>query len=326
MLALAAGPTVRATPQGGQPDLVLEIGVNTYRSDGSRTGRASNGGVDTFSSHVSGDAGLCWLSAGSQEPRTAPAVSWQFSGRVLRRAGDELLVQVDWRRTWDNSTRVIDGPKGSLQLSIRNGEWLVLDDVVPLGLSPCDVARARLEATVVARPSPSVVGQLGAGVSASGGGWGGRTGGGGSGTGAGGRVATAAESPPLFDAEIWLVHHLPGGSEDPRRQTVSFGARGTDFTFPVVRVETPRGEVTVEVTGRLQSNLPAERDRRLLVIIARRTRTAGPPPLDNSGGTSKSIALPAPTEVVSFELPPVREATDVLAGHRFSLRLRVTPR
>jgi hypothetical protein len=39
-----------------------------------------------------------------------------------------------------------------------------------------------------------------------------------------------------------------------------------------------------------------------------------------------AIDLPKPEEVLSFEFPALPKATeDLLAGHKFSIRLRVTP-
>jgi hypothetical protein len=61
--------------------------------------------------------------------------------------------------------------------------------------------------------------------------------------------------------------------------------------------------------------------------MARRARGDGPPPFESLGEGAKVVAIPLGKEVVSFELPPLqRSAEDLLAGHQFSLRLRVSRR
>ena len=61
------------------------------------------------------------------------------------------------------------------------------------------------------------------------------------------------------------------------------------------------------------------------VSISRRARRASPF-IDTRGATDVSIEIPKPSDVLSFELPPLqRETEDLLKGHTFSIRLRVTP-
>jgi hypothetical protein len=63
----------------------------------------------------------------------------------------------------------------------------------------------------------------------------------------------------------------------------------------------------------------------LVVSISRRARR-GAPFIDTRGATDVSIEIPKPNDVLSFELPPLQKETeDLLKGHTFSIRLRVTP-
>jgi hypothetical protein len=62
------------------------------------------------------------------------------------------------------------------------------------------------------------------------------------------------------------------------------------------------------------------------VKIDRRARAGGPPLLDITGGSSMVIDVPSPSDVLSFEFPALQKsAEDLLKGHQFSLRVRVTP-
>jgi len=129
---------------------------------------------------------------------------------------------------------------------------------------------------------------------------------------------------PRFDAEVWLVHLLPNGREEVQRQATRFASRAS-IAFAPVSVSTAQGTVGVEVTAVLKMS-PDPIARPLSVGISRRIHGAGSPPLDNSGGSDRLLTLPRPDEVVSFELPPlVGSMRDLLAGHAFSLRLRIAP-
>jgi hypothetical protein len=160
-----------------------------------------------------------------------------------------------------------------------------------------------------------------------------------------------------YTSELWLVHKQPNGEEQVQQLSIQFGPSGTDYSFPPVQVNTSKGVVTVDITGRVEMNpRPGEADRarggctrRLLTrqvridpatgAAHRRRPRCRPRPrfscrspaapdrpqgaLDVSGGSSMAIDLPKPEEVLSFEFPALPKATeDLLAGHKFSIRLR----
>jgi len=148
-----------------------------------------------------------------------------------------------------------------------------------------------------------------------------------------------------YDAQLWLVHKTPNGSETVQEQTVHFGGPGAalgSFAFPQIQVQTSRGPITIDITGKLQSSTPTDGRQMLAVIssgnqseapaqhitvsIDRRARSAGPPLLDITGGSSMVIEVPKPTDVLSFEFPALQKSTeDLLKGHQFSLRVQLTP-
>jgi hypothetical protein len=130
-------------------------------------------------------------------------------------------------------------------------------------------------------------------------------------------------SRPRFDAEVWLVHRLPNGTEEVQRQAARFASR-SEIAFAPVAIATARGTVNIDVAAVLQvSTAPSQP---LSVRISRRIKRDGPPPVDNAGGSNRLMDLPKPDEVLSFELPAlVGPSTYLLDGHSFSIRLRMGP-
>ena len=327
-LLIASGQSAAAPSQAASTNLVLEIGVYTYRGS-DRRGFAGNHGLNALQSYAWGDETLCSLAASSREPSQTPGTGWHFSGRVLKRTGDDFLVDIEWSRLWDRSTRLTDPPKGSMQVTLRAGDRLSLDDVTPAVESTCQIAGARLEAAVVAWSAPvRLIGGTGSGSGA-------RTGSAGA-KGAGpirgqGRSGSGAISSPAvadgmlvapLQAEVWLVHKLPSGTEEVQRLKFAFGTTGSDFAFPPIEIGKDADKISVDVTGRLRAVVTNGQRKMLMTVnrTAKRDRAF-------SGGSAKIIDLPENDEVLSFELPtapPQADPQALLAGHQFSLRLRVT--
>jgi hypothetical protein len=128
-----------------------------------------------------------------------------------------------------------------------------------------------------------------------------------------------------FDAELWLVHRLPNGTEEVQRQIVRFGSNSSPFNFPLVAIAMAQGRVDIDVTGMLRLVSDEGAPTRVHIAITRRIGSEGQP--DRFGNTGRLMPVPPPTDVIAFELPwPADVVPDSLVGHRFSVRLRVTPR
>ena len=108
--------------------------------------------------------------------------------------------------------------------------------------------------------------------------------------------------------------------------TVVFGRTEAEFVFPPVDVTNDGDKAAVNVKGQVRI-VGTGAPEKLLVLLDRtikKDRTFG-------GGSAKVIDLPAPDDVVSFELPLLPTENDaslraLLTGHAFSVRLRVTPK
>jgi hypothetical protein len=315
-----------------------------------------------------------------------PWTGWHFTGTATPNLPGEMVIDLHWERVWENGARVQGGPSGTRTYRIRSGERVEIDRITSPAAGPCGTVELKLEAAVTTRAAylmnpTGVRGGVGAGARGTRGpaGRGGMGAGAGAGVasgGAGGRGVGAASGtmsagdsknqttispmrlvkPGSYDAEIWLVHKKPDGTEVVQEQTVRFGGLLKPFVFPPEEVPGGAGPITVDITGSLQLNGPGLRfynfatgyggrgtlsgqfarasqapagtetptTLRLMLSIARHARRTTPF-VDTRGSTDMSIDMPKPGDVLSFELPPLQKATeDLLKGHTFSIRVRIT--
>ena len=315
----------------------VQVSLHTYRPDGRPDAVVAVGGADEFTSFISADAGLCTLRTG--EPSPPPAVGWRISGRVVNRTADALTVRIEWQRLWENGARQPNPRSGTLEATIRRGERFPLDSVTSTASADCAVTGGSLEATVIARP---------AGVGGGGRGRGsaplpGSTQTAGTSDQAQDRLAEAAQRlreraaeqyqelvslvPGAFQVELWLVQTRPDTTEQVQLITQPLGG-STSFVFPPVRVSSDGDAAEVEVFGFLRRTQSTEGAGQLSlqVAIGRNLRQPGPRPVESYSASGKVVPWPLPAEVLSFELPVSASDQRVLAGHRFDLRVRITPR
>jgi hypothetical protein len=391
-----------ASAQGTQDSpnrtpLMFEVAARGYLSGGRTGSMAGDSASDRLDSYVWADQTLCGMGAGDQPSGTTPWVGWHFTGTVLADVPGEMTVRIDWKRVWENGAKVQNGAGGTQTIKLRNGERVELDRVTPGNTGGCGTIEAKLEAAVTSRASYFLGVARGGGRGAlSGVGAGARGGAAGRGVGVGGGrgvgvgtmsgTATSGDDAkaqktlmPMrllkgsYDAEIWLVHKKPDGTETVQQQTVRFGAAPRPFAFPPEEVPGGGGAITVDIAGSLQLNGPGYRffnfnnfnfakgyggrgaatgqfagaepptppspparagqaaagaetptTPRFMLSIARHARRTTPF-VDTRGATDMSLEMPKPGDVLSFELPPLQKATeDLLKGHTFSIRVRIT--
>ena len=308
--AIALWAFAPADAQETSGELALEIALRTYHVDERVRGSAGDHGVEPFQSYVWTNPSLCQVSASDNEPSSVPAIGWHFTGRVIERTGDDFLVAIEWRRLWFNSVRLADGPNGSMQVRMRPDRRLELDVVGPIGASSCGMAGARLEAAIVVRPKVRLPLSLKAKVEMMNAALVARV--------AGGTQLVRSMPKASYLAELWLIHRLPDGVEESQKYAANVGENGVPFLFPTVTVPAEGGPVAVDVSGRIRPVFVNEVASLQLSI----GRSVG----RSMGGSVTNLALPAPGEVISFELPSPSRGQDPLGDHRFSLRLRLTPK
>lgn len=373
----------------------LEIAVRGYAADGTARSMAGDSTAEKMDGYVWADKSLCVMGSGNAAPATTPWVGWHFTATLQNGPkeltkdaasafsvvyGGAVSFRIEWQRAWDNGAKVAEGPKGVSTSSLRDGERLELDRVTVTPTAGCSTSQARLEVGAVARSayrlgffknSPE--------WAAAGGDFGSNTW-----VVKRGDVATSYQvlsdklkrfdakewghlAPGSYDAELWLVHRKPDGTETTQRQTLRFTGTDQTFTFPAVSVATSKGDISLDISGSVRAvvgpnpdgyawsffgsnyyswttkdgqtnrlvkpggtvasaNAAADNAIRLAVSISRRAHAASTPPLDTRGASFFFMDVPDAADVVSFQFPALQKATeDLLKGHTFSLRIRVTP-
>jgi hypothetical protein len=123
---------------------------------------------------------------------TDAGFGWRVDGRIISGSPSEVVVQIDWQRLWDRG-EMVNGPRGSVALTLHPGERVPLDSIAALAQpAGCSGVTLTLQAAFAIT---GVGGGRGGGVGgASVGGAGGRGGGGrGGASGAGGAGGGAGE-------------------------------------------------------------------------------------------------------------------------------------
>src|SRR6185295_16947576 len=139
---------------------------------------------------------------------------WRVTAQTISQSATELVVSIDWRRMWDRGKKIADGPAATQQLVLHAGDNIPLDHIPNLlATSACRAVGLGLEVRT-ARPAsgpPPAPQNADLPLGAKEGG-----------------------TKPL-DAEIWLVHNKPAGTNDVLHQTVRLSTSGGTFAFSPVK-------------------------------------------------------------------------------------------
>ncbi|MEI6246516.1 MAG: hypothetical protein WCQ64_15920 [Acidobacteriota bacterium] len=129
----------------------------------------------------------------------------------------------------------------------------------------------------------------------------------------------------LAETEIWLVHRDPAGKETTQRQVIrSRGNADATFYFDDTKVMTDGGSMNVEMYGSLSLGSCCGGKLFPTIHLTRRYSTTDPKvPWKTRGGSGTYQPQSVDGEIVSLQLPPLSDDDGALAGHRFSLRVRV---
>jgi hypothetical protein len=328
--------------QSASSDPVLRVGVFGYKADGGVSLAAWDPQPSTNS--IVYIKGLCEVGGGAyQVPPARATDAWRFSGKVLNITPEEALVEVDWRRIMDKS-QAVTAPAGTIQVTVRIGEKIVLDHVFPDELPGCSVTAASFEVRYDESPTRVV----GAGSGRASGGGTEKPRGGGVASSGGGRLIikprltatatnaaskTSADLPAAFyDVNLWLVHSAPGRPDEVLHQALRAPRLGAPFAFSPVTVDTPRGPMIVQVTGSLAIETGTSGEEQLVFVTNRRLTSTrfdaavrDAPPA-SQGGSRTRTAMPKPDDVLSFEMPPLRVREQGAAPDQFAVRVRITAR
>jgi hypothetical protein len=139
-----------ASPQpGGQ--VAVQIGLFSYRSDGTNGAFATTGGTaGNFEGNVYA-AGGCSLGAGGRDAPTAAGNVWRVSGHIVEMTADSAVVDLQWARVKDGGQPASLGMTQRLTLQAMNP--VVIDSAFVTPDGKCDVVRVALEARLAPRMS-----------------------------------------------------------------------------------------------------------------------------------------------------------------------------
>jgi len=272
---------VPRTPPATELRVVLATPV--YEPNGSvgvETTMVENGGTSIL--HLFARKSVCEVAKSSKDEPKDASVGWRVTTHTISQTPTEIVVSVDWRRMWDRGKKISDGPAATQQLVLHPGDSIPLDHIPNLQASgDCRAVGLGLEVRIarvtVQQPSVQPANDalpLGAQP--------------------GGTAALAAD--------LWLVHKKPSGVPEVLHQTVRLPTTGGPFAFSTVKFPTANGEIGVELTGTFRRFQTPTGE--YVFMSMTRVITGGSAP---SGGLSQStaqpLALPGPTEVLSFEMP-----------------------
>jgi hypothetical protein len=323
---------------------ILQVGIYSSLEDGTNAGSAYTVGQKTADSLATlvYAAPCSKLGAGVKTPPEGATQAWRLAGRVLSMTPEEAVVQLDWQRILSEG-RTVNGPAGSVQLTMRVGDRVTLDSVTRPAAGACKTALVRFEARfaprinaggdTVGRPTKGGSAVAGGGADAAGPGAA-RTGaisGSGGGASASPGVAERSIGTAVFDVDLWLVHGVPNRADDVLHETLR-ATSSAAFTFAPIKIPTPQGALTVLVIGSVAiTNNPAGgrqlvfmTDRKVMFVPSNQPGRDQAP--EDEGSTKLTSPMPGPADVLSFEMPPLRLPNGGPAvGDHLAIRVRVTP-
>ena len=360
LLAFQSPPSSKAPAQGANALGSLEIEVRISDANG-RGATWSTEGPGAFVGTAWVDTGcvpaiagevLSGLNGSSSmfAPGKPHEFGWAFTAIVGSIVDGTAKLTLHWERSWEHGTKLAGRvPATPSVYTLRVGERVPLDRLASTDTGQCARSGLKLEVMLTRAVGPSVM-QGGRGEFLGPGGQvifsaadlmqmtpdvavarGGRGATAPTPKAQGGRGAPdpARAAPPgraALKAEVWLVHTRPDGVEEVFHHARPFQTTSADFVFPSVTVTTPNGVLMVTVDGTLSEMSLPDTGRTLVVSLTRRVTGPSPSHATTVGDTQKKCAWPAPTDVISIELPPLKtSAGDEIKDHPFSLRIRVGP-
>lgn len=267
--------------------------------------------------YVSSPLGSCESDMSTAVPDNARD-GWKITARVLAVQRQSATVAVQWQRMWTSGRVVSGGAGGTSEIVLGSRDRIPLDQLVTdaAGL-PCHGQTRRLElymwSNVVNAPP--------------------------------GRPAMMPPAPVTLEA--WLVHHTPAGVETTYALSMPFDHTSSRFIFRTQPIAADEAAYYLDIDAQVRAVEREDGTLGLWTAIRRALIDASTHTMRVGWGTGGSLtAWAQPGEVVSFDLPPAtggggaggrgaaggvssalsRVPEFPLPGHRFSLRLRFTPR
>jgi hypothetical protein len=297
---LAVGQAGAPPPQGGggrggviamanRPDpLELTLASPVQLPDGRQIGTSVSGvagpaGSDPWFVYSRGT--LC-ESVMTRGPAPGDATDgWRVSVVERSRTATHVMVGVTWLRMWERGKPVATGSGGTNELTLQRGDRIGLDQITRPSQPACAATVKSLELRV------------------------------------GTTTLFLASSDPeasiegTVDAELWMVHRAPNGTETVEHQVVRLMTGTIGFTFRGRAVDTTDGPMVMELSGKLKAVKRADGTRALWAGLSRQVTHQPTGRLVYSGSApGKTVDWVSPGEVVSFDMPDPYVAAGAFMG------------
>jgi hypothetical protein len=287
-------PLLNQTPPAPiNPAWGLRVATPTFHADSQRTGASA-----AYRNLTPGKPLVTYPYAGRDLCMSASAVptepddagyGWRVQIIPLRNEGGNLVAHVEWQRLWHRGERLTNSATGSLQVTFKPGEKIMFDYMT---------SGDRLVSSNMAREARAVGGCAAIGMG----------------------LEIGLESAPrteVVEANLWLVHTLPNGTEQSQQQTMRLSpGSSADYFFDDIPLTFYFNSDTVRTSGRLTlvdvvsgtSQVDVNIGQYILDKTSRPAR----------GGSSTFTLKAGPGEVLAVQVPKVGPNAE-----RMSLRLQL---
>jgi hypothetical protein len=315
--------------------LVVQVGVFNVRQDGALGGYAVDVGErinEPFASLVWTGNGGCRIGAvdlervEKRDPPEGETDAWEVRGRVLTMNAEHAEVQVEWRRL-RASGAVVDGAWSQRQVTVALNELLSFDaPIAATGqCAPQSVAFGARFAPRFTRPVNLVASGGGGSVPSSGTGTS-------NGSRGAGRVSARPAVPP-YDAEMWLVHSVPGKADSSMPLKIRLDGGLAPFAFSPVRFAVAGGTLSVELKGSLRL-VRSEESGLTYILTGTRAVTFSPAtrpgrdpgdPRHERASFITTKPVPGVDDVIAYDMPELSIPDGGAVPDKLTVRLRLRP-
>ena len=266
----------RAIASRGDP-LELTLAAPVQLPNGRRVGASVRPAAGTEPWFVYSRGNLCQSGITHGPAPEDVTEGWKVSVTERSRTATQVTLAVTWSRMWERGRQVASGSGGTSELVLQRGDRLSLDTISRVS-----------DPAVCAATSKSLELQVGATTINS--------------------PAPAGDSPidGIVDAELWMVHTLPNGTEIVEHQIVRLVNGVIGFAFRGGPVDTTDGQVAIELSGQLKAVKRDDGSRGLWAALTRGVTRLATGQTSISGPTTTTAEWLTPRDVVSLDLPPLQ--------------------
>jgi hypothetical protein len=257
--------------------LELTLAAPVQLPSGRRVGASVRPAASAEAWFVYSRGNLCQSGITHGPAPTDVSEGWKVTVAERSRTATQVTLGVTWSRMWERGRAIANGSGGTSELVLQRGDRLSLDTIT----------RAS-DPAVCAATSKSLELQVGVATINS--------------------PAPAGDSPidGVVDAELWMVHTLPNGTEIVEHQIVRLVNGVIGFAFRGAPVDTSDGQVAIELSGQLKAVKRDDGSRGLWAALTRGVTRLSTGVTSISGPTTTTAEWLSPKDVVSLDLPPLQ--------------------